>query len=200
MVVTRYEVRLAGFGGQGVITLSKMITHAAAIQEGLAVTQTEAYSAAARGGKCWAEVVVDLDKDKRLIDYPKAMEPYDFVVVLSDAAAQDVKKTMFKKADDTGFLIWDDKMIPKFRTARRVKSLALAAQELAIEQFGDAVYGNSILFGAFTSISEIFPEAAGRKTLESFVPPATLETNLKAFALGLEKGRQFRDSLKEGTK
>ena len=46
--MVRYEIRIAGFGGQGVITLSKMIIMASSIYEGLAATQTEAYSAAAR--------------------------------------------------------------------------------------------------------------------------------------------------------
>jgi len=48
IIMTRYEVRIAGYGGQGVITLSKMIITAASMYEGLAGTQTEAYSAAAR--------------------------------------------------------------------------------------------------------------------------------------------------------
>jgi len=55
--MARYEIRVAGYGGQGVITLSKMIITAASMYEGLAGTQTEAYSAAARGGRCWAEVL-----------------------------------------------------------------------------------------------------------------------------------------------
>jgi len=46
--MTRYEIRAAGFGGQGIITLSKMIVTAASMFEGLAATQTEAYSAEAR--------------------------------------------------------------------------------------------------------------------------------------------------------
>jgi len=77
--MTRFETRIAGYGGQGVITLSKMIITASTLYEGLAGTQTEAYSAAARGGKCWAEVVIDLDKTVKVIDYPKALEPYDFL-------------------------------------------------------------------------------------------------------------------------
>ena len=57
--MARYEIRLAGFGGQGIITLSKMIITAASIYENLAATQTEAYSSSARGGRGWAEVVVE---------------------------------------------------------------------------------------------------------------------------------------------
>jgi 2-oxoglutarate ferredoxin oxidoreductase subunit gamma len=64
--MSRYEIRIVGFGGQGVITLSKMIITASSLYENLAATQTEAYSSSARGGKCWAEVVIDLDRNIRL--------------------------------------------------------------------------------------------------------------------------------------
>ncbi|MHA1669806.1 MAG: hypothetical protein ACTSV5_04415 [Promethearchaeota archaeon] len=46
--MVRYEIRISGYGGQGVITLSKMIITASSLYENLAATQTEAYSAAAR--------------------------------------------------------------------------------------------------------------------------------------------------------
>ena len=59
----RFEVRIVGYGGQGVITLSKMIAHTSGIIEDYLVTQTEAYSAEARGGSAWAELVIELDKD-----------------------------------------------------------------------------------------------------------------------------------------
>ena len=85
--MVRYEIRIAGFGGQGVISLSKMIITAASLYENLAATQTEAYSASARGGACWAEVVVELDKDVKTIDYPQALQPYDFLIVLSGESA-----------------------------------------------------------------------------------------------------------------
>ena len=98
---------------------------ASAIYEGLAATQTEAYSASARGGKCWVEVVVDLDKDTQIIDYPKALSPYDFVIILSEESAKDIKKADLKKDDDTGFLMWDPSTISKFGAAKRVKSLKL---------------------------------------------------------------------------
>ncbi|MCK4286659.1 MAG: 2-oxoacid:acceptor oxidoreductase family protein, partial [Candidatus Lokiarchaeota archaeon] len=85
--MARYEIRIAGFGGQGVISLSKWIITAASLYENLAATQTEAYSASARGGSCWAEIVVDLDKNIKTIDYPQALIPYDFVIALSGESA-----------------------------------------------------------------------------------------------------------------
>lgn len=195
--MARYEIRIAGFGGQGVITLSKMIVMASAIYENLAATQTEAYSASARGGRCWGEVVVDLDKDAKMIDYPKALKPYDFLIVLSPEAAKDVKPNQLKKGD-SGFLIWDPSTIQKFRAAKRLsKALSIPVQKLALEKFGDKVYGNSILFGAFTSLAGIFSEESALETIKQFVPSSTLDTNIEAFELGKQEAQDFLKNLQE---
>lgn len=194
----RYEIRLAGFGGQGVITLSKMIITASSIYEKLAATQTEAYSAAARGGKCWAEVVVDLDPNIEIIDYPKALEPYDFLIILSEESASEVKKNHVKK---DGFLLWDPSTIKKFRSAKRIeKALSFPVQRLAREKFGNVVYGNTMLFGAFTTLSKIFSEESAIETIKNFVPEATLDTNLEAFELGKQEAQEFLKKLEEGDK
>lgn len=193
----RYEIRISGYGGQGVITLSKMIITASSLYENLAATQTEAYSAAARGGKCWAEVVVELDREKKLIDYPKALQPYDFLIVLSEEAADDVKPDLVKEGE-TGFLIWDSSTITKIRAAKRIKkSLGIPIQKLAVEKFNNIVFGNSILFGLFTVISGIFSEESAIETIRSFVPASTIDINLEAFELGKQEGLDFLKKIKE---
>ena len=197
MNLVRYEIRVAGFGGQGVITLSKMIVMASSIYENLAATQTEAYSASARGGTCWGEVVVDLDRDVKYIDYPKALEPYDFLIVLSEESAKNIKANQLKKGD-SGFLIWDPSTIQKFKAARRIpKALSIPVQKLARERFGNIVFGNSILFGAFTALARIFSEESALETIKQFVPQATLNTNLEAFELGKQEAQEFLKKLQE---
>jgi len=199
--MARYEIRIAGYGGQGVISLSKMIITAASIYENLAATQTEAYSAAARGGKCWAEVVVDVDKDSKIIDYPKALEPYDFLIVLSEEASGDVKKNHIKDEEGTGYLIWDPSTINRFRTAKRVdKALGIPIQKVAMERFGNIVYGNSILFGIFTVLSGIISEESAIETIRKFVPSKTLDTNLEAFELGKQEAQEFLKKLEKEKK
>ena len=151
----------------------------------------------AKGGRCWAEVVVDLDKDMKLIDYPKALEPYDFVIVLSEESAKDIKPSSLKK-EDTGFLIWDPSTIQKFRAVKRIsKALSIPVQKLALEKFGNTVYGNTILFGAFTALSGIFSEESALKTIQEFVPSATLDKNIEAFELGKLEAQDFLKKLKE---
>ncbi len=196
--MNRYEIRISGFGGQGVITLSKMIITACSLYENLAATQTEAYSASARGGACWAEVVADLDKDVKTIDYPKALSPYDFLIILSEESANRVKPDNLKKGSNTGFLIWDPSTIKKFRATQRFeKALSLPVQKLAVENFGNIVFGNSILFGAFVMLSGIISEESAIETLKRFVPSSTLDKNLEAFELGKKEAQDFQKQLQE---
>jgi 2-oxoglutarate ferredoxin oxidoreductase subunit gamma len=195
-MMSRYEVRIVGFGGQGVITLSKMIITASSLYENLAATQTEAYSSSARGGKCWAEVVVDLDKKVKIIDYPKALEPFDFLIVLSEEAANDIKPDLLKEG---GYLIWDPSTIKRFKVVKRLKkALSLPVQKLAVEKFGNIVFGNSILFGAFTILSGFISEESAIETLKNFVPRATLNKNLEAFEIGKQEALEFIKQQKEG--
>lgn len=195
----RYEIRISGFGGQGVITLSKMIITASSLYENFAATQTEAYSSSARGGRCWAEVVVDLDKESKLINYPKALKPYDFLIVLSEESANLIKPEDIKNEKNTGYLIWDPSTIKKFRAVRRVeKALSIPVQKLALENFGNIVFGNSILFGAFTILSGFISEESAIETIKNFVPNSTLDKNLEAFELGKKEAQEFIKQSEEG--
>ena len=194
--MARYEIRIAGYGGQGVITLSKMITMACAIHENLATTQTEAYSAAARGGSCWAEVVVDLDKEVKIIDYPKALEPYDILIILSQESANRIRSNVLKKEKNTGYLIWDTSTIQEFKAANEIpNAFRMPIQKISLETFGNTVYGNSIIFGIFSVLSGIFSEKSATKTIKEFVPSYTLDTNMKAFEIGRKAGQDFLNKL-----
>ncbi|MFX1427922.1 MAG: 2-oxoacid:acceptor oxidoreductase family protein, partial [Promethearchaeota archaeon] len=159
----------------------------------------EAYSASARGGACWAEVVVELDKDIKTIDYPQALKPYDFLIVLSGESAARVDPDQFKAEENTGYLIWDPSTIQEFKIAQQIKkSLSIPVQKLAVENFGNIVFGNSILFGAFTILSGIISEESAIETLKKFVPSSTLEKNMEAFELGKKEAQDFLKKLNGG--
>jgi len=67
----RYEIRLAGSGGQGLVLAGVILAEAAGIYDGKFVCQTQSYGPEARGGASKAEVVIS-DAE---IDYPKAIRP-----------------------------------------------------------------------------------------------------------------------------
>ncbi len=105
---------------------------------------------------------------------------------------------MIKNESSTGFLIWDNSTIKKFRAIKKVeKSLGVPIQKMAVEKFGNIVFGNSILFGLFTILSGIFSEESALETIKKFVPHPTLEKNFEAFELGKQEAMEFLKQLKE---
>ncbi|MHA1325432.1 MAG: 2-oxoacid:acceptor oxidoreductase family protein, partial [Candidatus Helarchaeota archaeon] len=123
--MTRTEIKIAGYGGQGVITLSKMIAAAAILhQEGITATQTEAYGAQARGGACWAEVVLS---DEDMIDYPRAIVPVDVLIVLSEEAAKNYKSDVKKG----GVAIFDPFTVREKKFRVKAKKFAVPANQIA---------------------------------------------------------------------
>jgi 2-oxoglutarate ferredoxin oxidoreductase subunit gamma len=126
------------------------------------------------------------------------LRPYDFLIVLSGESAASVSPDYFKEGENTGYLIWDPSTIENFQTAKQIqKSLSIPVQKLAVEKFGNIVFGNSILFGAFTILSGIISEESAIETLKKFVPRSTLEKNMEAFELGKREAQDFVKKLKE---
>ncbi len=76
----RKEIRISGFGGQGVITAGIILAKAAAI-EGFEVLQTQSYGSEARGGACKADVTISDGKINDLM-----VEAPDILACMSDIA------------------------------------------------------------------------------------------------------------------
>src|SRR5437868_2537778 len=75
------EIRIAGFGGQGVILAAAVIGKAAALFQGGYATMTQNFGPEARGGSCSAQVILSSEP----ILYPYVTQP-DVLVVLSQEA------------------------------------------------------------------------------------------------------------------
>ncbi len=65
------EIRIAGFGGQGVILAAAVIGKAAAIFEGGYATMTQSFGPEARGGSSSAQVILSSEP----ILYPYVTQP-----------------------------------------------------------------------------------------------------------------------------
>lgn len=94
---SRYEIILAGAGGQGLI-LSAMLLGEGAIREGKNVVQTQSYGIAARGGTSIAELIIDTDE----IIFQQVQKP-DVILALTDKAME-----QFVAFADRGALIFYD--------------------------------------------------------------------------------------------
>ena len=79
--MSRVEIKIGGFGGQGVILAGMIIGRAAAIYDHKDATLTQSFGPEARGGACSAQVVVNTERNL----YPMVSSP-DVLVVMSQPA------------------------------------------------------------------------------------------------------------------
>ena len=170
---TRFEIRIAGFGGQGVVTIGKVLGQAFTIHEGLNSVNTRSYGPESRGGACRSEVVVSRNE----IYYP-GVRNADILVVLSqtalDAYIGDLK--------DGGVLLIDPNAVKK--VPKGVCAYEVPAMEIAHE-LGSVKYQNAVALGALAAIlnKKIKKESLAQAIADN-VPPETLEKNVAAFEKG----------------
>lgn len=183
----RIEIRVAGFGGQGVIRAGLVLAAAACIYGERNAVQTQSYGPESRGGACKSEVVVSDEE----IDFPKVTEP-DAVIVMSQEAytnyAKDVKRG--------GTLLLDSDLVPKQKDIPDVKVFKVPATKMA-EELGKTIVANVVMLGAFTAITNLIDAGAVKKSILSNVPKGAEKLNMDAFEKGYKYGKSL---LKERTK
>jgi 2-oxoglutarate ferredoxin oxidoreductase subunit gamma len=170
----RQEIRICGFGGQGVITAAVILGKAAAVYDDLIACQVQSYGPEARGGAARAEVIIA----DRPIGYP-GVSSADAVVALSQEAF-----TRYGQAVKSGAtLIIDPDMVFSYESAQQIH--LVPATKIA-EELGNSIVANIVMLGALTQLTRVVsPEAILSATLES-VPSRFQELNRRALAAGME--------------
>ncbi|HPG38283.1 MAG TPA: 2-oxoacid:acceptor oxidoreductase family protein [bacterium] len=177
----RYEVRLSGEGGQGLVLAGKILAEAAAIYDNLNATQSQSYGPEARGGASRSEVIISDDD----IDYPKAVN-IDLLLALTqesfDRYSTDVKPG--------GIVIVDEEVV-KQAVPGNFRLLKIPVTQLAREKAGRALVANIVALGIIAGISKIVSENALKMAIGARVPRGTEELNNKAFQIGLDEARRL---------
>ena len=170
----RYEIRLSGAGGQGLILIGKILAEAAAIYDEKNATQSQSYGPEARGGASRSEVIIS-DTD---IDYPKATH-IDLLLAMTQEAVD--KYVQDLKAG--GIMLIDSSFVRQIPEGNfKVYSFPISA--LAEEKIGKKIVANIIALGAIEKLSGVISEASIIKAIRSRVPKGTEELNIKAFKFG----------------
>jgi 2-oxoglutarate ferredoxin oxidoreductase subunit gamma len=172
------EIRLAGFGGQGVILSAIVLGKAASIYQGAFATMTQNFGPEARGGACSAQLVVS---DSPIL-YPYVTVP-DILVVMS----QEAYVRFAAELKDGGIMIVEQDLVRVAGLKQGVKVYSIPATRIA-EELGKRMVLNSVMVGFFTAITQLLEPDAVRKAVADSVPPSSRELNLKAFEKGLEYG------------
>jgi len=170
----RYEIRLSGEGGQGIVLAGVILAEAAAIYDGKNATQTQVYGPESRGGASKAEVIISDEE----IDYPKAMA-VDLLLALTQAAADkyghDLKPSGILVVDSTKVVTVPDGNFAVHR---------LPIIDTAKDTVGKAMVANIVSLGVITGLSKVVSREAIERAVLARVPKGTEELNRRALEAG----------------
>jgi 2-oxoglutarate ferredoxin oxidoreductase subunit gamma len=177
----RYELRLSGEGGQGLVLAGKILAEAAAIYDDKNATQSQSYGPEARGGASKSEVIVA----DGAIDYPKA-ERLDLLLALTQEAFDKYHGDL----RPGGWLVIDAEAVTRLPDVSKWKLVPVPFEKLARERVGKSIVANIVAIGVIVRLSRVVTEQAAEQAILARVPPGTEDLNRKAFQLGLEAAEQ----------
>lgn len=172
------EIKIGGFGGQGVILAGIIIGKAAALYDQKDATLTQAFGPEARGSACSAQVIVSDGK----ILYPYVTHP-DIMVNLS----QDAYARFAPELKPDGVLIIEEDLVKPKDLPATTKVFGVPATRIA-EELGRKMVLNIVVVGFFAAVTKLIDPDAVRQAVKSSVPGGTEDLNLKAFDRGYQYG------------
>ncbi len=177
----RYDIRLSGEGGQGLVLAGRILAEAAAIYDDKNATQSQSYGPEARGGASRSEVIIS-DED---IDYPKAVH-IDLLLALTQESCNKYTKDL----KESGILLVDSGAVKNI-PAGNFRVYQVPIIETARERLGKVVVANIVALGIIIELSRIVSVEALEAAILSRVPKGTEELNTRAFKTGMEVGREL---------
>ena len=181
------EIRIAGFGGQGVILCASIIGKAAAIHEDGFATMTQSFGPEARGGACSAQVILS---DMPVL-YPYVTKP-DVLVVMS----QEAYTRFAPELKPGGVLLVERDLVRLSDSSKPAKIFSVPATRLA-EDLGKKMVLNVVMVGFFGAVTGLISPEALHKAVADSVPAAFQELNLRAFDKGYEFGMSSANGREE---
>ena len=170
------EVRIAGFGGQGVILAGVLLGTAAVLCDGRHALQTQTYGAAARGGAARSDVIIS---DEEIV-YPQVTSS-DIMVAFTTEALNKYRNEL--KPDAT-LIIDEDLVTPPENTSFKI--YPVPATRVAKEELGRGIVANMIMLGFLAELTGVVSTKALEETIRQNVPKGTEELNIAAFRKGTE--------------
>lgn len=172
------QVRISGFGGQGVVLAGTILGHAAT-KDGKWVAGASSYGAQARGGSARSDVVIS---DGPIV-YPHVIEA-DVLV----AMAQTAYNKYVEELAEGALIIYDDEMVAP-RAIDKTMQIAVPATSQAIKELNQKQSANIVILGASAAITGMVTEQALIAAITENVSSRFRDLNLKALELGFKLGK-----------
>ncbi len=177
--MSRVEIRFAGFGGQGIGLMGRLVGEAVSLlEEGKNSVMTQSYGPESRGGASSTDVVIDEGE----IDYPKATE-LDYFVALSEEAYH----KYIPKLKEGGILFVEEDLVTLDENAKRAKKIFKIPATKIAESLGSRLYANIAMLGyVCANTTDIFSEKSMITIMKQKIKARFVEKNLIAFQKGME--------------
>ena len=172
------EIIIAGFGGQGVLSMGKILAYSGVMQD-YEVSWMPAYGPEMRGGTANVTVMIS----DRPISSPIAHE-YDTAIILNQQS-MDKFESMVKPG---GVLIYDTNGITHHPTRDDIKIYTIDATEQAAKM-GNMRLFNTMILGGYLKVRPIVTLKSVFKGLKSSLPErawSSLPANEEAIKTGME--------------
>ncbi len=142
----QYEVKFAGFGGQGIMMAGKLLAYAA-MQQGYHVVWLPSYGPEMRGGTAYCTVVLA----DRPIGSPVVNNPGNLIVM---------NRPSMEKFESTvrpgGIIIINSSLVPIEAKRQDVDAVRVPCNDIAIS-LGNGRAANMVALGAFVARSRCVP-------------------------------------------
>jgi 2-oxoglutarate ferredoxin oxidoreductase subunit gamma len=175
----RYEIRLSGSGGQGLVLAGVMLAEAVGVFEGKNVAQTQSYGPEARGGSSRSDIAISSGE----IFYPKTSK-LDLLLCLT----QDSCDKYWHSLKESGVLIVDTDIVRQPPPHTTVYSLPFT--QISKERLGTSIVTNVVSTAASVVISGVCSQESFLKAVMGHVPKGTEQKNEQACRLGFELGQK----------
>ena len=173
--MSRTEIRITGFGGQGVVLSGYIIGRACAINARMHATMIQSFGPEARGSACSATLAISETE----VLYPYIGRPDIFVVM----SLEGYEKYHDELKDD-GLLLYERDMIhPTLKEGQ--PAYGVPSTRIA-ETLGRRIVQNIVMLGFFAAANDFVPRESMREAVKDSVPPGTEDLNLRAFDAGAE--------------
>jgi len=174
----RFDVRLSGSGGQGIIVMGIILAEAIGVYDGKYVAQTQSYGPEARGGSSKAEVVFSDEE----IDYPEAIK-LDLLLAMSQKSCDEY----YEDLKPEGTLIVDSTFVTQFPVP---EVFAIPFTRIAREKLGKEMAANIVALGAMGQLTNIVSRGALEKAVISRLPRGTEALNRDALRAGISAAKR----------
>ncbi|MFH2035850.1 MAG: 2-oxoacid:acceptor oxidoreductase family protein [Candidatus Zixiibacteriota bacterium] len=181
----RFEIRLSGSGGQGLILAGVILATAIGVGDGKNVVQTQSYGPEARGGASRADLVISDGE----IYYPKSMK-LDMLLALTQEACDKYYQDM----KEGGILVVDSNMVTQLPTK---SYFGFPFVQLAREKIGNVIMANVIALGAIAEMTGIVSKDSIRDAVLARAPKGTEEKNKAALDLGITIAKKAKQDSKK---